>query len=55
VNLVHVPQPQPTHLATLADKVKWCDLVAKSDIIPDAYRNKPANVLVAVEYGDSPD
>lgn len=38
---------------TLAAKVEYCKLLADSGLLPDAYRAKPANVLYAVEYGES--
>lgn len=38
---------------TLAAKVEYCKLLADSGLLPDIYRAKPANVLYAVEYGES--
>lgn len=38
---------------TLASKVEYCRLLADSGLLPDVYRAKPANVLYAVEYGES--
>lgn len=38
--------------ATLAEKVQYAEQLAQADMLPDAYRRKPGNVLVAVEYGD---
>lgn len=32
-------------------KVKYCEFLASSNIIPEQYRNKPANVFIALEYG----
>lgn len=37
----------------VAEQVQWAKLVAESDIIPDAYRHKPANILVAVGFGQA--
>lgn len=31
--------------------VEYSKLLSASDLLPDAYRGKPANVLVAIEYG----
>lgn len=38
---------------TLAAKVEYCKLLADSGLLPDVYRFKPANVLYAVEYGET--
>lgn len=32
-------------------QMQWAKLAAEGDIIPDAYRGKPANILVAVGFG----
>lgn len=32
-------------------QMQWAKLASQGDIIPDAYRNKPANILVAVGFG----
>lgn len=32
---------------------EWAQAASHSDIIPDSYRNKPANVLIAVGFGAS--
>jgi hypothetical protein len=31
--------------------LEFAEMIAKSDIIPDEYKGKPANILVAAEYG----
>lgn len=36
---------------TLEEAMKYADLIAKSEIVPNDYRNKPANVLVAIQMG----
>jgi len=36
---------------TLDEAMKYADLIAKSEIVPNDYRNKPANVLVAIQMG----
>src|ERR1035438_8461866 len=37
---------------TLPAKIAYADALARSGLLPAAYRAKPANVLYAVEYGD---
>jgi len=37
---------------TLAQKVEYCKFLADADMLPEAYRRKPANVLVAMELGE---
>jgi len=54
-NLVHVnPQalaPAAQHQKmTLADKLRYCEVLAEANMLPDTYRNNPGNVLVAVEF-----
>ena len=36
---------------SLQQQMQWSKLAATGDIVPDAYRNKPANVLVAIGFG----
>lgn len=36
---------------TLASQLAWAEEIAKSGIIPEAFRDKPENVLVALEWG----
>ena len=38
---------------TIADKIEYAKLLADSGMIPEAYRKKPANVLVAIEHGQA--
>jgi len=45
-----------THNTTqtqLGEQVEWAKLVASSDIIPDSYKGKPANILIATGFGAS--
>lgn len=37
----------------LAGQKEYAQLLAASDILPDAFKNKPANVLWAIDYGRS--
>ncbi|GAA6121926.1 hypothetical protein BPY_00340 [Bifidobacterium psychraerophilum] len=37
----------------LQSQMQWAKLAEASDIIPDSYRGKPANILVAVGFGAS--
>lgn len=57
--------PEPTNIATikpsqpsfsltpqsLTEALEYAKLIAESEIVPNDYRNKPANVLVAVQMG----
>lgn len=38
---------------TLAERISYAESIAPADLLPVAYRNKPANVLIAVETGDA--
>jgi len=42
------PGPRPT----LADKLAYAEALAGSDLVPSDYKGKPANVLLALEYGE---
>lgn len=42
-----------TEAATLADKVDYAKALAPADLLPPAFRGKPANVLLAMEAGVS--
>ena len=42
-----------TSLTLLGEQMGWAKAAAVSNILPDAYRNQPANVLVAINYGAS--
>ena len=37
--------------ASVPDRMQYAQALAQSGLLPDAYRNKPANILVALEYG----
>lgn len=43
----------PTTQTQLGEQVEWAKLVASSDIIPDSYKGKPANILIATGFGAS--
>ena len=36
---------------TLTEAIKFSEILSKSGLVPDAYRGKPANVLVAIQWG----
>lgn len=38
---------------SLQQQMQWSKLAATGDIVPDAYKGKPANVLVAIGFGAS--
>lgn len=38
---------------TLSEQMQWAKLAESADIVPDSYRGKPANILVAVGFGAS--
>ena len=38
-------------LAPLSDKIRYSETISASSLLPEAYRGKPANVLIAVETG----
>ena len=42
-----------TGLTLLNEQMDWSKAAAVSDILPTAYRNKPGNILVAINYGAS--
>lgn len=52
------PQDQPqvstalVHRSSLDSKVAYARFLTASNLLPTAYRNQPANVLYAVEYGE---
>lgn len=39
--------------ASMAEKIEYCKLMSDSGLLPDSYRRQPANVLYAVEYGET--
>lgn len=38
---------------TLPEKLEFCKFFCQSDLLPEVYRNNPANVLLQVEYGEA--
>ncbi len=38
---------------SLTDKIAYAKALAAAQLIPQAFRNRPADVLVAIEYGDA--
>lgn len=38
---------------SIGEKIEWAKIIAPSNILPKAYRQQPANLLVAVEYADA--
>lgn len=38
---------------SIEDKLRYADVLAKSGLLPEAFRRQPANVLVAIEYGEA--
>lgn len=45
------PQNAQANAMTFAEKVKYCEVLSQADMLPDSYRKKPANVLIALELG----
>lgn len=43
-------QPQET---AISEQVRYAELVTQGDMIPHAYRNKPANALIAIGLGQA--
>lgn len=43
----------PTTSGGLADRMQYAKALAAASLLPAAYRNAPANVLLAMEYGDA--
>lgn len=46
-------QQAAQQMAPLRDQMSYAEAIAQSNIIPDAYRGKPANVMVAMNFGQS--
>ena len=44
---------QPQQPMGLDEQMRWAQAVSKAGILPDAYRGRPADVLVAVGFGQS--
>jgi hypothetical protein len=38
---------------TMSEQIRWAKAAEQADILPDAYKGKPANILVAVGFGAS--
>ena len=54
VQLTVKQDPTPTtNLSTFKDNWNIATQLAKSDIIPDNYKNKPQNVVIAIRYRKS--
>lgn len=39
--------------ASVPDRMRYADALSGASLLPDAYRGKPANVLLALEYGSA--
>ena len=57
---VAVPEPvESTHVvpssATLAQQMEYAEVYSQSGLLPDAFRGKPANVLVAISLAEAMD
>lgn len=50
---IHQPQTAPTTTHDLAGQVEYAKLVSAGTLLPDTYRGKPANVLIAMGLGQS--
>lgn len=42
-----------THAGTIGQKIEWAKAMAPSSLLPKAYREQPANLLLAAEYADA--
>lgn len=38
-------------LKTLAEVMQWCDMASRSNMVPKAYRDKPFDIMVAMQFG----
>lgn len=52
---VQLPNPPADVAQTLAARVRFAQLLADADLLPPAYRKRPANVLLAWEYAQALD
>lgn len=54
---IALPEPQfapvPVARPSIADKLRYCEALAGSGMLPRQYKQQPANLLYAVEYADS--
>jgi hypothetical protein len=41
------------HRATMPEKISYAEHLAHAGLLPDVYRRQPANVLYAIEYGET--
>lgn len=48
-----VVKPSSGNQISVKEEVLYSKALAQSDIIPDSYKNKPANIMVAMEFGRS--
>ncbi len=48
---IYDPDQAAGRSLTLPEKLQYANALANSEMIPKAYRGKPANLLVAIEYG----
>lgn len=37
---------------TLEEAMKFCDIMANSDLVPNGYKGKPGNIMVAIQMGN---
>lgn len=44
---------QPTATLAIPDQMRYAEVVTQGDMIPAAYRNKPANALIAIGLGQA--
>lgn len=42
-----------TQLVTIQDKKEYCSMISTSDLLPTHYKGKPANILLALEFGEA--
>lgn len=50
-NEIEKSEDTPNAVSVLETQMRFAKLLAQSDLIPDAYRGKPANVLLAIGLG----
>lgn len=42
-----------SEIVPMRDRVDWAEKIARSNLLPRQYQNQPANVLLALEYGNA--
>lgn len=42
-----------SEIVPMRDRVDWAEKIARSNLLPRQYQNNPANVLLALEYGNA--